>query len=70
MFTTECSNSLVALCYSLKLKNNLYWSKDLVPDVRLGSLESFAAQDLTRSKFNSKYGPTFSPSCAWMWAGG
>jgi len=64
MFTTECLNSLVALFYLLKLKNNLHWRKDLVPDVRLGSLDSFAAQDLTGSKFNSKCGPTFSPSCA------
>jgi len=70
MFMTECSNSLVALCYSLKLKNNLHWSKDLAPDLRLGSLDPFGAQDLTRSKFNSKCGPTFSPSCAWKWAGG
>jgi len=37
---------------------------------KTGFFYSFAAQDLTRSKFNSKCGPTFSPSCAWRWAGG
>jgi len=30
-----------------------------VPDLRLGSLDSFAAQDLTRFKFNSKCGRKF-----------